>query len=156
MSVEVKGTLVDFFVRDPGVTAWRKLVCTEDSSFTINVEVAKRRTNCGIKTSVSDPDFSASGNAIQNAEPTSTECSYAYIKQRMKNKQYQEFKYINSADPTVGVGGLTEGEGVFNFGDGYFTEATLSASAEADGVLKFSWSFEGTGFLDDYESEAVG
>src|SRR5687768_5429696 len=113
MSVEVKGTLVDFYVRDPGQTQWRKLVCTEDSSSTISQEISKRRTNCGVKGSVSDPDFSASGNAVQNAEPSSSEASYAYIKQRIKNKQYQEFKYTNTADPTVG---LTENEGIYNYG----------------------------------------
>ena len=156
MSVEVKGTLVEAYVRDPGQTQWRRIVCGTDSQFSINSEVTKRRTNCGIKAGVGDPEWSASGTAVQNAEPTSSEASYAYLKQRMNNKQYQEFRYINSADPTVGSGGLTEGEGVYNYGDVYINSLEITATAESGAVVEFSWSVEGFGTLDDYSSEAVG
>lgn len=146
---EVHGRLVNMWVRDQGQSTWRKIVCTEDSQFTITTEVSKRRTNCGIRTSIADAEFSASGNAVQEAEPTSAQASYAYIKERIKNKVVQEFKYQSEADVSEG---LSEGEGIYNYGDGYFTELTATASAEADGILTFSWSFEGTGILDINES----
>jgi hypothetical protein len=149
MSAEVKGTLVNFWTRDQGQSVWRQLVCTEDSEFTISAELSKRKTNCGVKAKPGIPDFSASGNAVQNAEPTSTEASYAYIKERIRNGVIQEFKYQSAADVTEG---LTEGEGIYNYGDGYFTNVTASASAEDDGILSFSWSFEGVGTIDSHES----
>jgi len=34
---------------------------------------------------------------------------------------------------------------------GYFTDSTVTASAEAGGVMSFSWKFEETGFLDDFD-----
>lgn len=146
---EVKGTLVDFYVRDQGTSQWKQIVCTEDSTFTISAAVTKKRTNCGPRTYVADIEHSAAGNAVQNASPTSAQASYAYIKARMRNKTIQEFKYVSTADADEG---LAEAEGIYNYGDGYFTELGAAASAEADGVLTYAWSFEGTGYLDTNES----
>lgn len=140
---------MNFFVRDQGTSTWKQLVCAEDSQFTISSTLSKRKTNCGTKAKPGIPDFSASGNAVQNAEPTSSEASYAYIKERIRSGVIQEFKYQSAADVSEG---LTEGEGIYNYGDGYFTEVTASASAEDDGILSFAWTFEGVGTLDSNES----
>lgn len=148
MATEVQGNLVNFRIREIGETDWRTLVCTLDSSFTITNEVNKRRTNCGITASVSDPDFSASGNAVHNAEPTAEELSYNDVKGFQKNKTKLEFSYISGADTGAG---LAEGEGFHNYGRGYFTESTLTASAEGNESGSFSWSFEGIAFLDDFD-----
>lgn len=148
----ITGTLVKFWVRDQGTTQWREVVCLEDSTFTITNEVSKRRTNCGIKTSVADAEFTASGNAVSDNNPTSAQADYNYIKTRVKAKQIQEFRYYNDADSANGVSAGY----MNNFGDGYFTELGAAASAESDGLLTFSFTFEGTGTLDDYASEAIG
>lgn len=144
----ISGSLIDFFVRDQGTSQWKQIVCTEGSQFSIQTNISKKRTNCGIKGAVADPEFSASGNAIQNASPTTAEASYQYIKARLLSKAKQEFKYQN-ADTGSGIAAQA---GIYNYGDGYFTEAVAQATAEADGFLSFSWKFEGVGTLDTNES----
>jgi hypothetical protein len=148
----ISGTLINLWVRDEGTTQWKQIVCTEDSTFTINSEVSKRRTNCGIRTSVADPEFTATGNAVSDSAPTSAQADYNYIKVRIKAKQIQEFRYYSDADSANGVSAGY----MNNYGNGYFVELGAAASAEADGLLTFSFTFEGHGTLDDYASEAIG
>lgn len=148
---EVKGKLINFKVRVNGTADdFKTLVCTEDSQFQITNETSERRTNCGIKTGVAVPTFNASGNAVQNATPTALEVSYNDVKAWQKDNVKLDFQYINDADPS----GLGEGDGVNNFGSGYFTDSTFTGSAEADGVGAFSWSFTGTGTIDEYDDES--
>lgn len=139
MKVRVNGTV------DP----WKTLVCTEDSQFQITNEVNKKRTNCGVDTSIADADFNASGNAVQNPIPTSLEVSYKDIKAWQLAKTLLDFQYISEADAAQG---LAEGDGVNNFGSGYFTETTFNGTAEENAT--FSWSFEGTGTLDVFSDES--
>lgn len=152
MAVETSGTLINMRVRPSGTAdAFKTLVCTTDSQFQITNETSERRTNCGIKTSVADPTFNASGNAVQNVEPTTLEASYNDVKGWQKTKTKLDFNYVSLADA---ANGLDEGDAVLTLGSGYFTESTYNASAEADGQPTFSWTFSGTGNLDEYDTES--
>lgn len=147
---EVQGSLINFRVRSNALGgSFKTLICTEDSQFDINNEVTQRRTNCGIKTSVADADFSGSGNAVYDYEPTASQVSWEEIKNWQKSKTKLDFQYINDADAGSG---LTEGEAVIVTGSGYFTATSLTASAESDGIGSFSWTFTGTGTLDSYDA----
>jgi hypothetical protein len=149
---QITGKLINMKVRVNGTTdEFKTLVCTEDSQFQITNETSERRTNCGVKVNLSDPTFNASGNALQNPTPTEEEVSYNDVKGWQKTKTKLDFQYISDADT---ANGLTEGQGVNNFGSGYFTESTFTGSAEADGVGSFSWSFTGTGTLDEFDDES--
>lgn len=130
---------------------FKTLVCTEDSQFRVTNETSERRTNCGVKTSIAIPTFNASGNAVQNPTPTSLEVSYNDVKDWQMTQTLLDFQYINDADT---ANNIPEGDGVNNFGSGYFTDSTFTGSAEADGVGSFSWTFTGTGNLDQYETES--
>lgn len=150
---EVQGTLINFWVRVSGTSnAFKQLICLENSSFTISNETSERRTNCGIKTSIADPTFNASGTAVQDPNPTSTQVSYADVKAWQKSKTKLDFNYKNDADV---ANGLDVGEGIQNYGSGYFTETTANASAEADGLLTYDFTFTGTGTLDNYDGSAT-
>ena len=70
---EISGKLINFKYRVPPETDWITIVCTEDSSFTITNDIATKETNCGIKAAPGIPQFNASGNAVQNVEPTALE-----------------------------------------------------------------------------------
>jgi hypothetical protein len=133
--------------REPGDEDWLTLVCTSDSTFTITNEITKVRTNCGIQGSPGDPEFSASGNAVQNATPETLQASYQDVKEAQVDGTLLEFQYISAADAPA----LTEGQGVNNYGLGYFTESTFTANADPGGPSTFSWSFEGIGTLDDFD-----
>lgn len=147
MALKIPGSLMNLYLREPGDTEWQVMVCTSQLDFQITAEVTKRRTNCGLQTSVNDPDFSLSGDGIHNADPTSTEISYAQMKAWIKAKQKLEFKYVNIVDAGLS---LTEGEGVNNTGNLYFTDVSLTASQE-EGFVEFSFTGEGTGILDEFD-----
>ncbi len=149
---EVSGRLINFKYRQNGtLDEFKTLVCTEDTQFQITNETSERRTNCGVKTGIAIPTFNASGNAVQNPTPTALEGSYQEVKAAQIANTKMDFQYISDADP---ANSLIEGEGVNNFGSGYFTDSTFTGSAEADGVGSFSWSFTGTGILDVYDDES--
>lgn len=146
---EIQGSLIQFKVRANGTgNPFKTLICTEDSQFHITNESSQRRTNCGIKTSIADPEFNASGNAVFDFEPGGTELSYDEVKEFQKSKTKLDFQYINDADVPNGI---TQGEAVSLLGSGFFTESTLQASAQSDGIGSFSWTFTGTGTLDSYD-----
>ena len=146
---EISGSLINFRVRVNGSgDPFKTLVCTEDSQFQITNETSERRTNCGVITSIADVTFNASGNAVQNYTPTSEEVSYNDVKGWQKTKTKLDFEYINDADVPNSI---TEGAAVDIIGSGYFTDSTYTGSAEADGVGSFSWTFSGTGTLDEYD-----
>lgn len=152
MSIEVKGTLVNFEWRRSGTSnPFKKVVCTESSTFTINSEVAKRRTNCGQKGAATDPDFSWSIDAVQNANPGATESNYQDIKAEMIAKNKIDFRYASYADTGAGLG---YGDGIYNFGSGYFSELGAAASAEADGLLTYTVTGEGVGVLDVFDTSS--
>lgn len=149
---EIQGSLINMKFRVNGTTdEFKTLVCTTDSQFQITNETSQRRTNCGTKTGISDATFNASGNAVQNPDPTEEEVSYNQAKAWQVGKTKLDFQYLSDADV---ANGLAEGDGVNNFGSGYITETTFTGSAEADGVGSFSWAFTGTGTLDEYDDES--
>ena len=145
---EISGKLISFKYRVPPETGWITIVCTEDSSFTITNDIATKETNCGIKAAPGIPQFSASGNAVQNVEPTALEGNYQAIKALIKAGTKVQFNYISEADA---VQGFAEGEAIDNFGNGYFANLGAAAAAASDGFLTFSWEFTGVGTLDEYD-----
>ena len=145
---EIAGRLINFKYRVYPSTDWITVVCTEDTSFTITNDVATKETNCGIKAAPGTPQFSASGNAVQNVEPTALEANYQDIKALIKAGTKVQFSYISEADA---ANGFTEGEAIDNFGDGYFSNLGAAAAATSDGFLTFSWEFTGVGTLDDFD-----
>lgn len=152
MSIEVKGTLVNFEFRRSGTSnPFLKLVCTEDSSFTITSEVSKRRTNCGIKGVSALPEFNASVNAVQNANPGALEAAYQEVKNFIVNQYKMDFRYASYPDAAEGLG---YGDGIYNFGSGYFSELGAAASAEPDGFLTYSVNVDGVGVLDVFDTDS--
>lgn len=145
MAEEIQGSDVAFYVSTTENGTYKQLVCEEDSQFDISAEVTTTKTKCGPFKSVDDPDFSASGNAVANATPEAGELSYEDVVAYQKAKQKLWFKYYNATSATV-----NEGEGVFFQGQGYFTQTTLTAPGTD--VVKFSWTFEGVGTLDNEDS----
>ena len=145
---EISGKLINFKYRVPPETDWITIVCTEDSSFTITNDIATKETNCGIKAAPGIPQFSASGNAVQNVEPTALEGNYQAIKALIKAGTKVQFNYISEADA---VQGFAEGEAIDNSGNGYFANLGAAAAAASDGFLTFSWEFTGVGTLDEYD-----
>lgn len=148
MSLEIAGNLVGLKYRVPPSAAWLEIVCVEDSTFSISLDVSERETNCGIKSKPGIPKFNAQVNAVQNANPTSVEADYKKIKDVMLAKTKVQFLYQNGADTPNGV---SDAEGIYNKGNGYFTNLEAKAGASSDGILSYSVTLTGTGTLDDFD-----
>lgn len=148
MSLEISGNLVGLKYRVWPSATWLTVVCVEDSTFEITTEVAEKETNCGIKSKPGIPKFNAQVNAVQNANPTSTEADYKKIKDLLLAKTKVQFLYQNEADAPNSI---SDGEGIYNKGNGYFTSLTATAGAAADGMLSYSFTLTGTGTLDDFD-----
>ena len=152
MSIEISGKLVNFKFRRSGTSnPFRTVVCAENSTFTITSEISKRRTNCGIKGNPADAEFTASIDAVQNANPGATEAAYQEVKDFIKNKYKMDFQYASEADAANGTG---YGDGIYNYGSGYFSELGAAASAQADGLLTYSVKVEGVGTIDQFDTSS--
>lgn len=149
---DIQGSLINFKVRENGTAnEFKAVACTEDTTFNIDNETTERRTNCGIKQGIADPTFNATGNAVQEVPAAADHVSYNEVKAWQKNKTLLDFTYENEADVAAGI---TAGEAVSITGSGRFTSSSYNASAEADGIGSFSWTFSGTGVLDEFEDES--
>jgi len=152
MSKEIGGKFINLRVRENGSdAAFKTLVCTESSQFQITTEVTTKKTNCGPKTSVSDPDAVASGTAVQNIVPTGSEVSYQDVVQWIKDGQKLDYNYYNEEDT---ANGITEGEAIEHIGSGFFTEVTYNAAADPNEGATFDWTFTTTGVLGEYDDES--
>jgi hypothetical protein len=146
--VKVNGSLVTLKYRVWPSATWLNIVCVEDSTFEITQDVAERETNCGVITNPGTTKFNAQVNAVQNANPTATEADYKKIKDLMLAKTKVQFLYQSEADA---ANGLSDAEGIYNKGNGYFTTLSSTAGASADGILSYSLTLSGTGTLDDFD-----
>lgn len=152
MSKEIKGNLVNLEFRNSGTSdPFKTLVCTEDSEFTISATVTKRQTNCGRKGASAIPDFNATLNAVQNANPGATEATYQDVKTAIIAQQKVDFRYASAADAGEGLG---YGDGIFNYGSGYFSELGAAATAADGEVLTYSVALEGIGTLDNFDTDS--
>lgn len=146
----IAGSLINFRVRANGSgAAFKNVICIENTTFEITNETAERRTNCGPITSVADATFSATGSAVHDISPSATQVSYNDIKTWQKNKTKLDFQYYNAADV---ANGIVESAVVDIEGSGYFTTSAYNASAEADGLGGFDFTFSGTGTLDEFDA----
>ncbi len=149
MAKEIGGKFIKIELRENSVGgAFKTLVCTESSSFEISTETSVKRTNCGISTTVSDATATASGTAVQNVVPTSSEISYEQMKQWIVAGTKLDFRYFNEADA---ANGITEGQAVETTGSAYVTSLTLSAAADPGEGVTFDWTLTQTGNIDEYD-----
>lgn len=143
MATTTQGIDVVFEVRVSGDsdTTWLRLVCDLDDQAEMDNEVTEVDTKCGTFTGIKEMKGSYSGNAVSNAEPTSSEASYQDVVLWQKGKTLLDFRYYNLVAGTV-----AEGEALFQTGQGRFTNSVLTA-ATGD-LMQFSWTFSPTGEID--------
>lgn len=148
MSLEIAGNLVGLKVRVYPSATWLNVVCIEDSTFEMTRDISEKETNCGVKTKPGTLKFNAQVNAVQNANPTSTEADYKKLKDIMVANSKVQFLYANEAD---NPNGISDAEGIYNKGNGYLSNLTATAGASADGILSYSFTLTGTGTMDDFD-----
>lgn len=152
MSKEIGGKFINLEVRRNGTAdAFQVLVCAESSQFSITSESNTKRTNCGPKTSVTDPTAVASGTGVQNITPTSTELSYQDIVEIMAEGAKIDYRYYNEADT---ANSTAEGDAIEHIGSGYFTSLVYNAAADPNDGTTFDWEITTTGTLGEYDDES--
>lgn len=142
MATEVQGNTINFYVRDFGTSqVWRKMTCEETLTFDITNNVNKSTTKCGVFKGLEVSDFKVSGTAVANFAPTPTEYSHDLLTFDQANIQKKEFRIQDPA---------TLGSVILLAGGGYFTACQISFPA--NDVVKFTFTFEGVGTLEQHES----
>jgi hypothetical protein len=129
----IQGSSVVLELSDDGVT-FKTLVCEEDSQIDLSNDVTSTKTKCSTFKGISAVDATISGNAVCNADPTTSEVSYNDVQGWQLNKTQKYFRYRNAAQ-----GAITAGQAFSFTGVGYFTQSTVTASG--DEVVKFSYTF---------------
>ena len=125
-----------------GAPNFKTLVCEQDASFTNGMDITEEPTKCGTAVALSDPTWSASGTAVANTAPSTSEVSYRQMLYWMNNKVRRKIRIQSAADAALG---LDQGEAFYHEGDGYVTDVSFNYGNGA--VVKFDWTFSGQGNL---------
>lgn len=142
MATEVQGSTIGFFLRDYGSTGvWRQMTCEETLTFDLSNNVTTSKTKCGTFKGIDVADFKISGGGVSNFAPTATEYSHDLLTTDEVAKTKKEFRIQDIA---------TAGSVILLSGAGYFVQAQISFPA--NDVVKFTYTFEGVGTLEQHES----
>jgi hypothetical protein len=144
MSQEVQGSLVTLWVSTSQNTGFKTIVCEDSSQASTTSNVNTTKTKCGTFTAVDTPETTLSGSGIVDGSPAANQATFKDIESWCRNKTKLYFIYQNIADAGTS---LAKGAAVYMDGQGYFTEATVTA-AEGD-LVKFNWSFATSGTIDN-------
>lgn len=142
---EISGNLVTMSfstnLNDP-LSNLKTIVCEDSSDAGLDGTVNTTATKCGNFSSVEDAVGTINGSGILNADPESDEASFQELLTIVKNKTRVYAVYQNAAEsPDV-----TEGQGVFMAGHGYFTSIRETAATGAN--VTFTWAFSFSGPID--------
>jgi hypothetical protein len=126
-----------------GGSSYKTLVCLRTSSVNSTVTVNEDETNCGKLTSVGDPGFSFSFDAVCEVAPTITQVSYKDLLTATVNKTKITVRFQN---PTVT--GASIGTVYYHQCEAYITDLTLNQDAAGGAYVNFSGTIQSTGTLD--------
>jgi hypothetical protein len=145
MAREISGNLVTMSfstdLNDP-LNNLKTIVCEDTSDAGLDGTVNTTATKCGNFSTVETPAGTINGSGVLNVEPEADEASFQALLTIMNNKQRVYAVYQNAAEsPDV-----TEGEGVFMAGHGYFS-SVRSTSTQGTQVT-FTWAFTFSGPID--------
>lgn len=144
MSQELQGSLVTLWVSTTEGANYKTIVCEESSQSSTTSNVNTTKTKCGTFTAVDTPETVISGSGVVDGSPATNQVSFKQLETWVRSKTKLFFIYENAADSGSGI---TKGAAVYQDGQGYFTEATVTAQ-EGD-LIKFNWSFATTGTIDN-------
>lgn len=121
---------------NPTDADFKDLVCREDLTVDFSATVNKRKTVCGTKVGVSDPEVSITGSGVAEDTPTAAQVSHKDLLGISVNTTPVMVRVQHKDDPTK----------LFIQSQGYFT--SLSISAPADDVVDFSFTIDASGTID--------
>jgi hypothetical protein len=138
---QIQGSLQNVEIDVAGGTSYKNLVCLRTSSVNTTVDSTTEQTNCGVLTSVAEPQMTVDFDAICEVAPSVSQVSYEDLLSAMVSKTLVAVRVQN---PTVT--GASTGAAYYHSFSGYITDLTLNQSTTE--FINFSGSISSTGTLD--------
>ena len=138
---QVQGSLQNIEIDVAGGSSYKNLVCLRTSSVNTTIDSTTEQTNCGVLTSVAEPQMTVDFDAICEVSPSISQVSYEDLLAAAVNKTLVSVRVQN---PTVT--GASTGAAYYHQFSGYITDLTLNQSTTE--FINFSGSISSTGTLD--------
>lgn len=138
---QVQGSLQNIEIDVAGGSSYKNLVCLRTSSVNTAMDSTVEQTNCGVLTSVSEPQMSLDFDAICEVSPSVSQLSYKDLLSAMVNKTLVSVRVQN---PTVT--GSSTGAAYYHQFSAYITDLTWNQATTE--FINFSGTIQSTGALD--------
>lgn len=138
---QVQGSLQNIEIDVAGGSSYKNLVCLRTSSVNTTIDSTTEQTNCGVLTSVAEPQMTVDFDAICEVAPSISQVSYEDLLAAAVGKTLVTVRVQN---PTVT--GASTGAAYYHQFSGYITDLTLNQSTTE--FINFSGSISSTGTLD--------
>jgi hypothetical protein len=141
---QVSGVLQTIEVDPAGSTSFKTLVCLRNSSVEGTNSVSEEETGCGKLTSVANPGFTFSADAICETAPTSgSQVSYKDLL-----TAWAANTLVNVRVQSPVVTGSSIGVAYYHQALCYITKLTLNQDAKGGAYISFAVTFQSTGVID--------
>lgn len=141
MGVQVQGSLQNIEIDVAGGSSYKNLVCLRTSSVNTTMDSTTEQTNCGVLTSVSEPQMSLDFDAICETSPSVSQVSYEDLLSACVNKTLVSVRVQNPV-----VSGSSAGAAYYHSFSGYITDLTWNQSTTE--FINFSGTIASTGSID--------
>jgi len=143
MAQGIAGSVQNVEIDFAPTSTYKTLVCLRTSSVNTTVSVTEEETNCGKLTSIGEPGFTFSFDAICEVAPGASQATYEDCLAAIVNKTQVKVRFQN---PTVT--GASIGTLYYHQCDAFFTDLTLNQDAAGGQYINFSGTLQSTGTLD--------
>ena len=140
---QIQGSVQNIEIDFAPTSTYKTLVCLRTSSVNTTITVNEDETNCGKLTSVGEPGFSFSFDAVCETAPGATQATYKDCLYAVVNKTKVLVRFQN---PTVT--GASIGTVYYHQCEAYITDLTLNQDAAGGAYINFSGTITSTGTLD--------
>ena len=140
---QIQGSIQNIEVDFAPTSTYKTLVCLRTSSVNTTVTVTEDETNCGKLTSVGDPGFSFTFDAVCETSPTVSQATYKDCLTAITAKTKVKVRFQNPV-----VAGSSLGAVYYHEAEAFFTDLTLNQDAAGGAYVSFSGTIQSTGTLD--------
>ena len=141
MGVQVQGSLQNIEIDVAGGSSYKNLVCLRTSSVNTTMDSTVEQTNCGVLTSVSEPQMTLDFDAICETSPSISQVSYEDLLSACVNKTLVSVRVQNPV-----VSGSSAGAAYYHQFSGYISDLTWNQSTTE--FVNFSGTIQSSGALD--------
>jgi len=138
---QIQGSLQNVEIDVAGGSSYKNLVCLRTSSVNTTVDSTVEQTNCGVLTSVAEPQMTIDFDAICEIAPTVSQVSYEDLLAAQVNKTLISVRVQSPV-----VTGSSAGAAYYHQFSGFITDMTFNQSTTE--FINFSGTIQSTGTLD--------